>query len=156
MNGWRITWSGSEMPWRNQKHREVVMSKMDGSVSMSRCSHYGHSLDTNTPHIPSLVNQLSVPISRTTGAYNCVSFWQVNEGGHKIIANRKMCDESVYNKWWKQPDKYKVFGVTIHEIEKAMDIRDNKPFKQSEEKFSRLEELLKVSFNVFEITLLPG
>ena len=80
----------------------------------------------------------------------------VSEGGHKIIANRKMGNPSVYNKWWKQPDKYKIFGVTIHKIEKAMNICDNKPFDQSEEKFSRLEELLKVSLNVFEITLLPG
>ena len=55
-----------------------------------------------------------------------------------------MGDESVYNKWWKQQDKYKVFGVTIHAIGEAMDIYDNKPFKQSEEKFSKLEELLKV------------
>ena len=37
-----------------------------------------------------------------------------------------------------------------------MDICDNKTFDQSEEKFTRLEELLKVSLNVFEITLLPG
>ena len=37
-----------------------------------------------------------------------------------------------------------------------MDICDNKPLEQSEEKFSRLEELLKVSLNVFEVTLLPG
>ena len=79
-----------------------------------------------------------------------------SEGGHKIIANRKMGDASMYNKWWKQPEKYKVFGVTIHEIEKAMDICENKPFDQSEEKFERLEELLKVSLNIFEITLLPG
>ena len=48
-----------------------------------------------------------------------------------------------------------MLGVTIHEIEDAMDILDNKAFDQSEEKFSRLEELLKVSLNVFEITLLP-
>ena len=67
-----------------------------------------------------------------------------------------MGDESVYSKWWKQPNKYKVFGVTIHEIKEAMDICDNKPFDQSEEKFSRLEELLNVSLNIFEITLLPG
>ena len=79
-----------------------------------------------------------------------------SEGGHKIIANRKMGDASVYNKWWKQPDKYKVFGVTIHEVEEAMDICDNKAFDQSEKNFVRLEELLKVSFNVFEFTLLPG
>ena len=79
-----------------------------------------------------------------------------SEGEHKIIANRKMGDASVYNKWWKQPDKYKVFGVTSHEIEKAMDICDNKPFDASEEKYVKLEELLKVSLNVFEITLLPG
>ena len=78
-----------------------------------------------------------------------------SEVGHKIIANRKMGDESVYIKWWKQLDKYKVFGVTIHEIKEAMDICDNKPFDQSEEKFSRLEELLNVSFNIFEVTLLP-
>ena len=56
----------------------------------------------------------------------------------------------------KQPDKYKVFGVTIHEVEEAMDIRDNKPFDVSEEKFAALEALLKVSLNVFEVTLLPG
>ena len=68
----------------------------------------------------------------------------VSEDGHKIIVNRKMGDESVYNKCWKQPDNYKVFGVTIHKIEEAMDICDNKAFDQSVEKFSRLEELLKV------------
>ena len=34
-----------------------------------------------------------------------------SEGGHKIITNRKMSDASVYSKWWKQPDKYKVFEV---------------------------------------------
>ena len=79
-----------------------------------------------------------------------------SESRHKIIANHKMVDGSVYNKWWKQPDKYKVFGVTIYEIEEAVDIRDNKSFDQSEEKFSRLEELLKVSLNVFKVTLLPG
>ena len=37
-----------------------------------------------------------------------------------------------------------------------MDICDNKPFDQSEESFAKLEELLKVSLSVFEITLLPG
>ena len=79
-----------------------------------------------------------------------------SEGGHKIIANRKIGDETVYNKWWKQPDKYKVFGVTIHEVEEVMGIRDNAPFDVSEEKFAALEALLKVSLNVFEVTLLPG
>ena len=67
-----------------------------------------------------------------------------------------MGDESVYNKWCKQRDKYKVLGVTIYEIEEAMDICNNKPFEQSEERFMRLEELLNVSLNIFEITLLPG
>ena len=52
-----------------------------------------------------------------------------SEGGHKIIANRKMGNQNVYNKWWKQPNKYKVFGVTIHEIEEAIDLCDNKPFE---------------------------
>ena len=79
-----------------------------------------------------------------------------SEGGHKIVANRKIGDETVYNKWWKQPDKYKVFGVTIHEVEEAMGIRGNAPFDASEEKFAALEALLKVSLNVFEVTLLPG
>ena len=79
-----------------------------------------------------------------------------NEGGYKIITNRKMGDASVYSKWWKQPDKYKMFGVTIHEIEEAMDICDNKFFEQSEEKYSRLEELLNVPNSVFKVTLLPG
>ena len=49
-----------------------------------------------------------------------------------------------------------MFKVTIHEVEEAMDIWDNKSFEQSEEKYSRLEELLKVSLNVFKLTLNPG
>ena len=52
--------------------------------------------------------------------------------------------------------KNKVFGVTIRDVEEAMDICDNKAFDQSEEIFARLEELLKDFLNVFEITLLPG
>ena len=52
-----------------------------------------------------------------------------------------MVNASVYNKWWKQPEKNKVFGVTINKVEKAMDICDNKVFCQSEENFARLEEL---------------
>ena len=79
-----------------------------------------------------------------------------NEVGHKIVANCKVYDVTLYNKWWKQPDKYKVFGVTIHEVEEAMDIRTNAPFDASEEKFAALEVLLKVSLKVFEVTLLPG
>ena len=78
----------------------------------------------------------------------------VSEGRHKIITNRKMGDPSVYNKWWKQPDKYKVFGLTIHEIEEGMNICDNKSFDQSEEKFARLAKMLIVSLTVFNITLL--
>ena len=77
-----------------------------------------------------------------------------SEGGHKIVANRKMGDASVYNKWWKQPKKYKVFGETIHEVEEAMGIRNNAPFDASQEKFATMEALLKVSLNVFEVTLL--
>ena len=46
--------------------------------------------------------------------------------------------------------------MTIHEVEEAMGICDNKSFEQSEENFARLEALLKVSLNVFEVTLLPG
>ena len=37
-----------------------------------------------------------------------------------------------------------------------MDICDNKAFDQSEEKFSKLEELLNISLNIFEVTLLSG
>ena len=80
----------------------------------------------------------------------------MSESGHKIVTNRKMGDETVYNKWWKQPDMYKVFGVAIHEVEEAMGIRDSVPFDASEEKFAALEVLLKVSLNVFEVTLLTG
>ena len=78
-----------------------------------------------------------------------------SEDGHKIIANRMMGDATVYNKWWKQPNKYKMFKMTIHEIEEAMDICDNHPFDQTEEKISRLEELLNVPIIVFEVSLLP-
>ena len=56
-----------------------------------------------------------------------------SEGRHKIITNRKMDDASVYNKWWKQPNKYKVFGVTIHKIKEAMNICDDSAFDRSEE-----------------------
>ena len=70
-------WSGIAMVWKNKKPREVVMSTMDGLVSISRCSRYGYSLDTNIPLLRSLDNQLSNPISMTTDAYNDVSFWQV-------------------------------------------------------------------------------
>ena len=57
-----------------------------------------------------------------------------SEGGHKIVANCKIDDATVYNKWWKQPDKNKVFGVTIHDIEEAipkhfMYIKDLSDFK---------------------------
>ena len=45
-----------------------------------------------------------------------------SEDGHKIIANRMMGDATVYNKWWKQPNKYKMFKMTIHEIEEAMEV----------------------------------
>ena len=77
MSGWRITWSGTEMLWRNKRPREVVMFIMDELASKSRCSHYGHSWDTNIQHLLSLVSQLSIPISIATGACNNVSFWQV-------------------------------------------------------------------------------
>ena len=40
------------------------------------------------------------------------------EGGHKIVASCKVCDETVYNKWWKQPEKNKVFGVTFRKWRK--------------------------------------
>ena len=107
-------------------------------------------------HTPSIIGQTAVNpnIDDNRCLQRCLIL--ASEGGHKIIANRKMGDASVYNKWWKQPDKNKVFGVTIHDIEEAMGIRDNKSFEQSEENFARLEELLKVSLNVFEVTLLPG
>ena len=107
-------------------------------------------------HTPSILGQTAVNpnIDDNRCSQRCLIL--ASEGGHKIIANCKIGDATVYNKWWKQPDKNKVFGVTIHEVEEAMDIRENKPFEQSEEKFARLEALLKVSLNVFEVTLLPG
>ena len=79
-----------------------------------------------------------------------------SEGGHKIIANRNMSNQNSYNKWWKQPDKYKIFGHTIDEIEEAMDIQGNKPFEVSTDNFAKLESLLNVSINVYEVTLLSG
>ena len=107
-------------------------------------------------HTPYIIGQTAVNpnINDNRCLQRCLIL--ASEGGHKIIANRKMGDASVYNKWWKQADKNKVFGVTIHEVEEAMNIRDNAPFNASEENFARLEELLKVSLNVFEVTLLPG
>ena len=59
------------------------------------------------------------------------------------MTNSKMGDASVYNKGWKQRDRYKVFGVTIHEIEEAMDICDNKEFDKSEENFARLVAIVE-------------
>ena len=107
-------------------------------------------------HTPSIIGQtvVNTNIDDNRCLQRCLIL--ASEGGHKIIANRKIGDATVYNKWWKQPDKNKVFGMTIHDVEEAMDIRDNKSFDVSEENFARLEELLKVSLNVFEVTLLPG
>ena len=107
-------------------------------------------------HTPSIIGQTAVNpnIDDNRCLQRCLIL--ASEGGHKIIANCKICDATVYNKWWKQPDKNKVFGVTIHDIEKAMGICDNNSFEQSEENLARLEELLNVSLNVFEVTLLPG
>ena len=107
-------------------------------------------------HTPSIIGQTAVNpnIDDNRCLQRCLIL--ASEGGHKIIANRKMGDATVYNKWWKHPDNYKVFGMSIHEVEEAMGICDNKSFEQSEENFARLEELLKVSLNVFEVTLLPG
>ena len=54
------------------------------------------------------------------------------------MTNSKMGDARVYSKWWKQSDMYVVFGVTIREVEEAMDICDNKEFDKSEENIARL------------------
>ena len=70
-------WSGREMPWKYRRRKKMDMSTMDESNSISRCYHCECSWVTNTPHLPSLDNQLSIPISMTTGDYNGVSFWQV-------------------------------------------------------------------------------
>ena len=107
-------------------------------------------------HTPSILVQSVVNPNIDDNKYLQRCLILASEGGHKIIVNRKMGDESVYNKWWKQRDKYKVFGVTIHEIGEAKDICDNNPFYQSEEKFSRLEGVLNITLNAFEVTLLPG
>ena len=106
-------------------------------------------------HTPSILGQSVVNYNIDDNRYLQLYLILASENEHKIITNHKIGDESVYNKWWKQPDKYKVFGVTIHKIEEAMDICDNKTFHQSEEKFSRLE-LLNISLNVFKVSLLPG
>ena len=107
-------------------------------------------------HTPSILGQSVVNpnIDDNRCLQRCLIL--ASEDGYKIIANCKIGDVIVYNKWLKQPDKYNVFKVTIHEIEEAMDICDNKPFDQSKEKLSKLEELLTVSLNIFEVTLLPG
>ena len=79
-----------------------------------------------------------------------------SEGGHRIIRTWKVCDPSIYNKWWKHPEKNTIFGHTVHEIEQEMDICDNKPFEPSADKFKQLETLLTVSINVFKLTRMPG
>ena len=60
---------------------------------------------------PSILGQSVVNPNIENNRYLQQSLILASEGGHKIIVNRKMDDESVYNKWWKQPDKYKVFEV---------------------------------------------
>ena len=92
-------------------------------------------------HTPSIIGHTAVNpnIDGNRCLQRCLIL--ASEGGHKIIANRKIGDASMYDKWWKQPDKYKVFGVTIHKVEEAMDIRDNKAFDASEESFERSKEV---------------
>ena len=53
-------------------------------------------------------------------------------------------------KWWKMD--FRAFPVIPLLL---MDICDNHPFDQTEEKISRLEELLNVPIIVFEVSLLP-
>ena len=74
LNGYRKWYSNGV---EEQEPREVVMSTMDGSDSISRYFHFAHSLDTNITLLPSLDNQWSIPISMITGTYNDISFWQV-------------------------------------------------------------------------------
>ena len=121
-------WSGIEMPWKNRRRKEVVMFIEDGSDSISRYSHFGNSLDTNISHLRSLDNQLSIPISRTIGAYNDVSFWQVKvytrssqiarwlmracttSGGNDPTSTR-------YSRWWfMRSRKQWVCVITRHSI----------------------------------------
>ena len=86
-------------------------------------------------HTPSIIGQTAVNpnIDDNRCLQRCLIL--ASEGGHRIIANRKMGYATVYNKWWKQPDKYKVFGVTIHDIEEAMGICDNKSFDASDRRY---------------------
>ena len=99
------------MVWKNKRQKEVVMSTMDGSNSISRCSHFAHSWVTNTQHLRSLDDQLSIPISMTTGDCNDVSFWQVNADTRSLQIIRwvmKVCTTSGGNnptstrcsEWW--------------------------------------------------------
>ena len=53
-------------------------------------------------HTPSIIGQTAVNtnIDDNRCLKRCLIL--ANEGGHKIIANRKIGDATVYNKWWKQ------------------------------------------------------
>ena len=86
------------------------MPTMDGSFSISSCSLYGHSWVIKHP-TPSILGQSVVNSNIDDNRYLQQCLILASEDEHKIITNRKMDDESVYNEWWKQPNKYKVFEV---------------------------------------------
>ena len=105
----------------------MVLSTVDKSVSMSRCFHFAHFVGYKY-HTFSIIG--STVINHNIDDNRCLQRCLIleSEGGHKIMTNSKMGDVNTYNKWWKQSDMYVVFGVTIREVEEAMDICDNKEF----------------------------
>ena len=77
-------------------------------------------------------------------------------GGKVILASRNHCKSSVYSAYWKNPNKHRVFDHSIHEIEAAVGIQNNKPFVDSDSNFRTLENLLCIRINCWEIVLLNG
>ena len=78
-----------------------------------------------------------------------------SKSGQIISRRNHVLDPKRYERWWKKPDMYKVFDLSIHDIEKALDIVD-KPFDQCDENFKKLEDLIKIPVNCYEVTLFPG
>ena len=112
-----------------------------------------HGLQTPYTFHPWIISfQSQYRWQQVTAAVSHFDNWRWEQDHYKSKDERWKCVQQVV----ETTRQVQEFGVTIHEIEEVMDICDNKPFDQSEESFAKLEELLKVSLSVFEITLLPG
>ena len=70
--------------------------------------------------------------------------------------HRHVCDANRYNKYWNKPNKNLIFNHTIHEIEAAVNIQDNKPFVADPVNFEIIEHLLNIYITCYQFNMQSG